>query len=68
MDAGKARLTIDDFRSRPAYGGDGNRIDPAYTVYALARGVSEADIPSAIASRDLSKKGSEQRRLNFQLP
>ena len=62
---GKARLTIDDFRSKPAYGGDGNRIDLAYTVYALSHGVSEADIRSAIASRDLSKKGSEHRQLNY---
>jgi hypothetical protein len=64
-DACKTRLTIDDFRSKPAYGGDGNRIDLAYTVYALSHGVSEADIRSAIASRDLSKKGSEHRQLNY---
>jgi chorismate mutase len=64
VDAGKARLTIDDFRAKPAYGGDGNRIDLAYTVYALTHGVSEADIRS-IASRDLSKKGPEQRQLNY---
>src|SRR5579883_3030740 len=64
-DAGKARLTIDDFRAKSAYGGDGNRIDLAYTVYALTHGVSEADIRSAIASRDLSKKGPEQRQRNY---
>ena len=64
-DSGKARLTIDDFRAKPAYGGDGNRIDLAYTVYASTHGVSEADIRSAIASRDLSKKGPEQRQLNY---
>ena len=65
VDAGKARLNIDDFRSKPAYSGDGNRIDLAYTVYALSHGVSEAEIRSAIASRDLSKKGPEQRQLNY---
>lgn len=65
VDDGKARLTIDDFRSKAAYGGDGNRIDLAYTVYALAHGVSDADIRSAIASRDLSKKGPTQRQLNY---
>jgi hypothetical protein len=65
VDSGKARLTIEDFRTKPAYGGDGNRIDLAYTVYALSHGVSEADIRSAIASRDLSKKGPEQRQLNY---
>lgn len=64
-DVRKARLTIDDFRSKPAYGGDGNRIDLAYAVYALAHGVSEADVRSAIASRDLSKKGPEERQLKY---
>lgn len=54
--------TIDDFRSDPAYGGDGNRIDLAYAVYALAHGIGKADVQVAIKSRDLSKKGSESRQ------
>lgn len=58
----KPRLSIDDFRSRAAYGGDGNRIDLAYAVYALAHGASENDVRSALASRDLSKKGPEPRQ------
>lgn len=61
----RARLTIDDFRAKPEYGGDGNRIDLAYAVYALAHGVSKGDVRSAIASRDLSKKGSEQRQRDY---
>jgi hypothetical protein len=65
VDSGKARLTIDDFRSKPAYGGDGNRFDLAYALYALTHGVSEADIRFAIASRDLWKEGPEQRQLNY---
>ena len=44
------------------YGGDGNRIDLAYAVYALAHGASENEVRSAIASRDLSKKGPESRQ------
>jgi hypothetical protein len=44
------------------YDGDGNRIDLAYAVYAFAHGASEEEVRSAIASRDLSKKGSEQRQ------
>jgi hypothetical protein len=55
-------LSIDDFRSNPSYDGDGNRIDLAYSVYALAHGVSEAAIAEAINSRDLSKKGAPRRQ------
>jgi hypothetical protein len=55
-------LSIDDFRSNPSYDGDGNRIDLAYSVYALAHGVSEAAIAEAINSRDLSKKGAPNRQ------
>jgi hypothetical protein len=58
----KPRLTIDDFRNRAEYGGDGNRIDLAYAVYAFAHGASEDAIRCAIASRDLSKKGPEYRQ------
>jgi hypothetical protein len=58
----KARLSINDFRSRMAYGGDGNRIDLAYAVYALAHGATEEEVRSAIASRDLCKKGPESRQ------
>jgi hypothetical protein len=51
-------LSINDFRSNPRYGGDGNRIDLAYSVYALAHNISEAAIAEAINTRDLSKKGA----------
>jgi hypothetical protein len=54
--------SIDDFRSNPTYCGDGNRIDLAYAVYALAHGVGEAAVRCAIQSRDLSKKGSDARQ------
>ena len=60
-----ARLTIDHFRSKAVYGGDGNRMDLAYAVYALSHGVSPADVRSAIASRDLSKKGPEHRQRDY---
>ena len=56
------RLSIENFRNKGEYGGDGNRIDLAYAVYAFAHGASEDEIRSAIASRDLSKKGSESRQ------
>lgn len=58
-------LTIEDFRRNPKYGGDGNRIDLAYAVYATAHGVNEAAIVTAINSRDLSKKGLPLRQLAY---
>jgi hypothetical protein len=54
--------TIDDFRGEAAYAGDGNRIDLAYAVYALAHRVDEAAVRHAIQTRDLSKKGSAARQ------
>ena len=60
-----APLTIDYFRLKQEYGGNGNRIDLAYAVYALSHGVSQADVRSAIASRDLSKKGNEGRQRDY---
>ena len=54
--------TIDDFRAEPFYAGDGNRIDLAFAVYALAHGVDEDVIRSAIQTRDLSKKGPQERQ------
>jgi len=66
LDAGRtARLSIDDFRRKSVYGGDGNRIDLAFAIYGLSHGMSEADIRSAIGSRDLSKKGPEHRQAAY---
>ncbi len=61
----KPRLSINDFRSRVAYGGDGNRIDLAYAVYAFAHGATEQEVRAMIASRDLSKKGPEKRQREY---
>jgi hypothetical protein len=54
------RLTISDFRNRPDYGGDGNRIDMAYANWALDHGVPEHEVRAEIATRDLSKKGGQR--------
>jgi hypothetical protein len=62
QEANQALLTIDAFRSNAAYDGDGNRIDLAYSVYALAHGASEIAVANAINSRDLSKKGPPIRQ------
>lgn len=56
---------IDDFRQNPAFGGDGHRIDIAYAVYALAHGVSEAEVRAAITRRDLTKKGGPRRQAEY---
>jgi hypothetical protein len=57
--------SIDTFRQNPAYGGDGTRIDLAYALYAVSRGLSEGQIISALRSRDLSHKGSERRQEDY---
>lgn len=57
--------TINHFRSDVRYGGDGNRIDLAYAIYALANGASLAEISAKIRSRDLSHKGNEKRQEDY---
>src|SRR6266850_4217231 len=53
--------SIEDFRTKPIYGGDQTRVDLAYAVYALAHGVSENETRNALASRDLTHKGDRTR-------
>jgi hypothetical protein len=60
-----SQLTIDDFRGNLKYNGDGNRIDLAYAIYALSHNVVENEVRAAIASRDLTKKGSERRQQDY---
>ncbi|HTW64667.1 MAG TPA: DNA-primase RepB domain-containing protein [Bryobacteraceae bacterium] len=57
--------TIDVFRTDPRYCGDGNRIDLAYSIYALSHGASDAEVAAAIRSRDLSHKGNERRQSQY---
>ena len=61
----RQRKSIDAFRSDPRYGGDGNRIDLAYAIYALSHGAAEAEVAAAIRTRDLSKKGAEHRQHDY---
>jgi hypothetical protein len=61
----RALKTITDFRTNPLYAGDGNRIDLAYAVYAISRGVPEDQVREAICSRDLSHKGSDARQSQY---
>jgi hypothetical protein len=57
--------TIDAFRSDARYGGDGNRIDLAYAIYAFAHGVEAPEVAVAIRSRDISHKGNERRQAEY---
>src|SRR6266853_5849773 len=57
--------TLDDFRRRPIYGGDQNRSDLAYAVYALARGIPENEVRGEIAARYLQHKGEAQRQQDY---
>jgi hypothetical protein len=57
--------SIESFRDDPRYGGDGTRIDLAYAIYALSRGATEAQVESALRSRDLSHKGGERRQADY---
>ena len=56
---------IDAFRADPRYAGDGTRIDLAYAIYALTRGVGTEEVAAAIRSRDLSHKGNERRQNEY---
>jgi hypothetical protein len=57
--------SIDVFRSDPRYGGDGNRIDLAFAIYALCHGANETEVGAAIRSRDLTHKGNEKRQDDY---
>jgi hypothetical protein len=57
--------TIEDFRTKPIYGGDQTRVDLAYAVYALAHGVPENEARNALASRDLTHIGGGKRQQEY---
>jgi hypothetical protein len=57
--------SIEAFRSDPRYGGDGSRIDLAYSIYALNRQVGVDEVGEALRSRDLSHKGNDPRQAAY---
>ncbi len=57
--------TINDFRNDTRYGGDNTRVDLAYATYAVCNGVPSHDIEGALASRDLSHKGTPKRQQEY---
>jgi hypothetical protein len=56
---------IEFFRVNPAYAGDNTRVDLAYAVYALAHGLPEIEVRTALRSRDLRHKGTEKRQAEY---
>jgi hypothetical protein len=56
---------IEYFRIHPKYGGAQSRSDLAYAVYALDHGVCESRVRDAIATQDLSFKGSSSRQADY---
>ena len=59
------RKSIEDFRGKPIYDGDQTRVDLAYAVYALAHGVTENEVRTALSSRDLTHKGDRKRQEEY---
>jgi hypothetical protein len=57
--------TITDFRNKPEYQGDGNRIDLAYAIYALSHSVAESEVRATVESRGLSHKGNSKRQADY---
>lgn len=57
--------TLEDFRRRSAYGGDYNRSDLAYAIYAPAHGIPEKMLREQLAASDLSHKGSQKRQQEY---
>jgi hypothetical protein len=60
-----AEKSIESFRQNSAYGGDGTRVDLAYALYAICRGISAEDVSTALRTRDLSHKGTERRQEEY---
>ena len=56
---------IEDFRNNPKYGGAQSRSDLAFAVYALDHGVPAERVRDAIASQDLTFKGTCTRQADY---
>ena len=57
--------SIENFRNDPRYGGAQSRSDMAYAIYALDHGIDASTVQDAIASQDLSFKGSLVRQSQY---
>jgi hypothetical protein len=63
--AGETIKGIEYFRNNSKYGGAQSRSDLAYAVYALDHGIPESRVRDAIASQDLSFKGTSARQADY---
>jgi len=63
--AGSETKSIEHFRNDSKYAGAQSRSDMAYAVYALDHAASEDAVREAIASQDLSFKGSPLRQADY---
>src|SRR6266851_8765826 len=59
-------IPLEEFHSAPAYGGDLHRADMAWAKHAAGRGLTLEQIKDELLNgRDLSKKGSRKRQLEY---
>jgi hypothetical protein len=59
-------ITLEEFHAAPAYHGDLHRADMAWAKHAAGRGFTLEQIKEELLSgRDLSKKGSRKRQLEY---
>jgi len=59
-------IPLEEFHSAPAYGGDLHRADMAWAKHAAGRGLTLEQIKDELLNgRDLSKKGSRKRQVEY---
>jgi RepB DNA-primase from phage plasmid len=59
-------VPLEDFHAAPAYGGDLHRADMAWAKHAAGRGLTLEQIKDELLNgRDLGKKGSRKRQLEY---
>jgi hypothetical protein len=64
--AGSGVIPLEEFHSAPAYGGDLHRADMAWAKHAAGRGLTLEQIKDELLNgRDLSKKGSRTRQVEY---
>jgi hypothetical protein len=57
---------LEEFHTAPAYGGDLHRADMAWAKHAAGRGLTLEQINDELLNgRDLSKKGSRRRQMEY---
>lgn len=57
--------TLKDYHAMQQFGGDLHRADMAYAHHAISSGLTKTEAAMELASRDLSKKGTEKRQAKY---